>query len=347
MSEHGVRDLERTVNGKACRQKGRGDVMAERIVVLDGATLNPGDNPWTELETLGQVEVHERSTADQVLERARGATVLVVNKVKLNEDRLKELPGLRFIAVTATGYDCVDVHAARRMGIGVSNVPVYGTDAVAQHVLAMLLHVIHRVDLHDRAIRDGQWAARGDFSFWLAPWMELTGKTLGVLGFGRIGRRVAELGHALGMRVLAHTRTPKDPPSWSDFSWVDQETLACESDFLSLHCPLTAETREMINREWLSQMKPTAVLINASRGALVAEQDLADALNSGIIGAAALDVVQVEPILDTNPLLHARHCILTPHLAWSALEARQRLMRTTVDNVRAFFAGRPQNIVNP
>lgn len=320
--------------------------MSVSIAVLDGATLNPGDNPWTQLESLGEVRVFERSVGDQIIDRARGATILVINKVKLQDEQLRQLPELRLIAVTATGFDCVDVRAARARGVSVANVPVYGTDAVAQHVMALLLHQVHRVDLHDRAIREGEWTRRGDFSFWLSPWNELTGKTLGILGFGRIGRRVAELGHVLGMRVLVHTRTPGDAPPFANFSWVDQDILARESDFLSLHCPLTAETREIINREWLSKMKKSAVLINASRGALVAEQDLADALHSGTIAAAALDVVSIEPILETNPLLHAPRCVLTPHFAWSALEARQRLMQTTVENVRTFLAGAPQNIVN-
>jgi len=320
--------------------------MATRIVVLDGITLNPGDNPWTEVAVLGEMTLYDRTTPEQVVERSRGAAILVVNKVRLGEAEMAQLPDLRMITVTATGHDCVDGNAARARGIPVTNVPVYGTDSVAQHIMALLLHVVHRVDLHDGAIRAGEWARRGDFSFWLTPLTELAGKTLGVVGFGRIGQRVAELAHAFGMRIVSCTRSSRPHPGLERFEWVDLATLARESDFITLNCPLTPETRGLVNREWLSLLKPTAVLINASRGPLVVEQDLADALNAGRLAYAALDVVSVEPIRDDNPLLTARNCLLTPHLAWAAREARQRLMQTTAENIRHFLAGTPRNVVN-
>lgn len=320
--------------------------MAIRIVVLDGITLNPGDNPWTEVESLGELKLHDRTPPEQVVERSRGADVLVVNKVRLGEAELAELPGLRLVTVTATGHDCVDGKAARARGIPVTNVPVYGTDSVAQHIMALLLHGIHRIDLHDQAIRAGEWTRRGDFSFWLTPLTELSGKTLGVVGFGRIGQRVAELAHAFGMRVISCTRSVRPHPGLERFDWVDLQTLARDSDYITLNCPLTPETRGLVNRQWLSLLKPTAVLINASRGPLVVEQDLAEALNAGRLASAALDVVSVEPMHADNPLLTARNCLLTPHLAWAAREARQRLMQTTAENIRHFLAGTPQNVVN-
>jgi glycerate dehydrogenase len=317
-----------------------------RIVVLDGATLNPGDNPWTALERLGEVEVHLRTAPDEVVGRAAGAQVLVINKVRLSADTLRQLPSLRMVAVTATGYDCVDVQAARAQGIAVSNVPVYGTASVAQHIFALLLHIIHRIDLHDAAIRSGEWSQRGDFSFWKSGLTELAGKTLGVVGFGRIGRQVADVAHAFGMLVLAHTRTPKNRPSFESFAWSSLDALVERADVVSLNCPLTDDTRGMVNAELLARFKPTAILINASRGPLIVEADLAAALNAGQIAAAALDVVSVEPIQPDNPLLAARNCFLTPHLAWATLEARQRLMQITVDNVAGFLRAEPLNVVN-
>jgi glycerate dehydrogenase len=250
------------------------------------------------------------------------------------------------VAVTATGYDCVDVQAARAQGIVVSNVPVYGTASVAQHIFALLLHIIHRVDVHDAAIRAGEWSARGDFSFWKSGLTELAGKTLGIVGFGRIGRNVAHVGHAFGMLVLANTRSPKNRPSFEPFDWSSLEALVERADVVSLNCPLTDETRGMINAGLLKRFKPTAILINASRGALVVEADLAAALNAGSLAAAGLDVVQVEPIPPDSPLLAARNCFLTPHLAWATLEARQRLMQITVDNVAGFLRGEPIHVVS-
>jgi glycerate dehydrogenase len=318
----------------------------DRIVILDGATLNPGDNPWTGLERLGDVKVFERTVPDEIVSRADEAQVLVINKVPLSSDTLRQLSSLRLIAVTATGYDCVDVQAARAQGIAVANVPVYGTASVAQHIFALLLHIIHRVDVHDGAIRAGEWAERGDFSFWKSGLTELAGKTFGVVGFGRIGRQVAHVAHAFGMLVLAHTRTPKNRPDYEPFAWTSLEGLAERADVISLNCPLTDDTRGMVNAELLKRCKPTGILINASRGSLIVERDLAVALNASQLAAAALDVAAIEPIQADNPLLGARNCFLTPHLAWATLEARQRLMQITVDNVAGFLRGRPLNLVN-
>jgi glycerate dehydrogenase len=316
------------------------------IVVLDGHTLNPGDNPWTGLQSLAPTAIFDRTTEDQRIPRSRGAEILVVNKVRLDRETIGQLPRLKYVTVTATGYDCVDVVAARDRSIPVSNVPVYGTDSVAQFVFAALLHVCCQVKLHDELVRDGEWKRRGDFSFWQTPLTELAGKTMGVVGFGRIGRRVAELAHAFGMHVISHTRNPGSAPGYHPFAWVDLTELVSIADVISLHCPATNETRGMINAQLLRRCRPTAVLINASRGSLVVEQDLADALNRRQLAAAAVDVVSREPISDDNPLLGARNCLITPHMAWATLQARQRLMSSTVENVASFLAGSPQNVVN-
>ncbi len=316
------------------------------IVVLDGRTLNPGDNPWTSLEDLGNLQVFEATPPDQILSRSAGAEILVINKIRLTADLLAQLPKLRFIAVTATGYDCVDVAAASRQGVLVANVPVYGTDSVAQHIFALLLHILHRVDLHDQAVHEGQWTERADFSFWLKPLTELAGKTLGIVGFGRIGRRVGELGHAFGMRILAHTRSTTDPPDYQPFAWSEMVPLFEQADVISLNCPLTADTRGLVNRSLLAHCRESTILLNAARGPLVQEDDLAEALNSGGIRAAGLDVVEHEPISPNSPLLSARNCFITPHHAWATREARRRLMEVTVENVAAFLRGAPQNLVS-
>lgn len=317
-----------------------------KIVVLDGHTLNPGDNPWSELNALGNLQVYPRTAVDEIQERARLAEILLTNKTPLSAETLSELPQLRFISVLATGHNVVDSLAARARNIPVSNVPIYGTDTVAQFVFAMLLNWIHRPAEHDAAIREGEWERRGDFSFWLYPIWELSGKTLGIVGFGRIGRRVAELGRAFGMRVIAYNPTPRDPLPGNGFAWSDLESVFRESDVVSLHCPQTASNREFVNAGLLRRMKPSAILINTARGTLIREQDLADALREGHLAAALLDVVAAEPIRADNPLRHAPRCLITPHLAWAAVEARRRLMQITVANVRAFLDGRPQNVVN-
>jgi glycerate dehydrogenase len=317
-----------------------------KIVVLDGYTLAADGNSWDALRALGDVEIHDRSSPGEVAERARGAAVLITNKARIPAAVIDNSPGLRFIAVSATGYDCVDVAAASRRGIPVSNVPEYGTDSVAQHTLALLLELCHHVGRHAEAVRDGEWTRSPDFCFWKTPLAELVGKTMGVVGFGRIGRRVGELAHAFGMAVLAHSRSRSEPPVYQPFAWADLDELFSRADVISLHCPLTPETAGLVNRERLRRVRPGAFLINTARGGLVAEPDLAEALNEGRLAGAAVDVVTEEPIRPDNPLLAARNCLVTPHLAWATREARRRLLEATVANVAGFLAGRPTNVVN-
>ena len=317
-----------------------------RIVVLDGHTLNPGDNPWDEVAKLGELSVHDRTPNARIVERARDAEIALTNKTPFSAATLALLPRLRFISVLATGYNIVDVAAARRQNVVVSNVPVYSTNSVAQLVFAMLLERCHHVALHDNAVKQGEWSRSADFCFWKTPLIELEGKQMGIVGFGRIGRRVGELAHAFGMGVLASDVRQVDPPAYRPFAWHTIPEVFSEADVVSLHCPQTDENKGMVNASLLARMKPNAFFINAARGGLVVEQDLADALNTGRIGGAAADVVAAEPIPPTSPLLTAKNCILTPHIAWATVEARRRLMKTTAENVAAFLAGRPINVVN-
>lgn len=316
-----------------------------KIVVLDGYTLNPGDNPWTAIAELGDLTVYDRTPAEEVVERAREADIVLTNKTPLPAAVLERLSKLRFIAVLATGYNVVDAATARARGIPVSNVPIYGTDTVAEYVLALVLNELRQPQLHGELARRGEWAGSGDFCFWRKPLVELAGLTMGIVGFGRIGRRVGELAAAFKMKVLAHSPRRLDPPAYP-FEWRELPELFAEADIVSLHCRLSPETEGMINREMIARMKQSAYLINTARGQLVNEHDLAEALNSGRLAGAALDVVSEEPIREDNPLLRAKNVTITPHIAWAALAARQRLMKTTADNVAAFLAGRPINVVN-
>lgn len=318
-----------------------------RIVVLDGHTMNPGDNPWDELAKLGRLDVYDRSSPSEIRERARGAEVLVTNKAPLDAATISALPELRFIAVTATGYNVVDTAAAADRGIPVSNVPEYGTDSVAQFTMALVLELASRVGEHDRAVRAGEWTASPDFCFWHTSPVELAGLTMGVVGFGAIGRRVAALAHAFGMSVLASGRPggTRTSPDFEPFAWCEVDELFARADVVSLHCPLTPENAGLVDAERLGRMKPTAFFVNTARGGLVDEAALADALNRGVIAGAGVDVASTEPIAAANPLLSARGCLVTPHMAWGTLAARRRLMETTVRNVEAFRAGRPINVV--
>ncbi len=318
-----------------------------KIVVLDGHTLAADGNSWSALEALGEVEVHARSAPDEVPARARGAAVLIANKVHIPAAVIDSSRELRFIAVSATGYDCMDVAAAARRGIPVANVPEYGTASVAQFAFALLLELCHRAGLHADAVRAGDWARSPDFCFWRTPQVELAGKTMGLVGFGRIGRRVGELAHAFGMAVLASGRSRGAAPAYGAFAWADPDELFARADIISLHCPLTAATAGLVNRRRLGLVKPSAFLINTARGGLVVEADLAAALNEGRLAGAAVDVVSDEPIRPDNPLLAARNCLITPHIAWATREARRRLLEATVANVKNFLAGRPTNVVNP
>ena len=320
--------------------------MTARIVILDGATLNPGDNPWTIIEDLGDTTIFDSTPESQIAERLSGAQIAVTNKAPLSSETLASLPGLKLIAVTATGYDCVDINSAQKLGLPVCNVPTYGTDSVAQFVFALLLEHCHHVAQHDTAVRAGEWTTCGKFSFWKTPQMELSGLTIGIFGFGRIGRQVGEIANAFGMSVLACDEYQANPPDYNPFAWASALDIARQSDVVTLHCNLTDDSKGVISREFLKCMKPTAFLINAARGALVDEIALAEALNSGLVAGAAVDVVSSEPIRDDNPLLAAKNCIITPHMAWSTQAARQRLMQTTADNLKAFLDGSPQNVVN-
>jgi glycerate dehydrogenase len=316
------------------------------IVITDGYTLNPGDSSWDRVAVLGNLTVYDRSTAEEVVSRCREADIVVVNKTPLTQELIASLPRLRFIAVSATGYDCVDVKAAGRRSIPVANVPEYGTNTVAQFVFSALLHMIQNISLHDRAVKDGEWSSSQDWCFWKKPTFELYGKTMGILGFGRIGRRVGELAHAFGMPVIAHDPSTGITPPYTPFAWVGLERLFEEADVLSVHAPRTADNERFINKELLRLMKPSAYLINTARGTLVNEEDLAKALDEGRLAGAALDVVSEEPIKPDNPLLKARNVTITPHMAWSTMEARRRLMDYTADNIHAFLQGDPINRVN-
>jgi glycerate dehydrogenase len=316
-----------------------------KIVVLDGYTLNPGDNPWTPVEKLGEVTVYDRTAAADILKRARGARVLLTNKTPLSSETLTQLPELGFISVLATGYNVVDTAAARQRDIAVSNVPIYGTDSVAQHVFALLLEMCHNVALHSREVHAGAWTKSADFCFWRTPLVELAGRTIGIVGFGRIGRRVGEIARAFGMNVLAHDSFRGKDPGYP-VKWVELPELFRASDVVTLHCPLTDRNKGMVNAALLASMKPTALLINTARGPLINEADLAAALNSEKIAGAAMDVVSKEPIEAANPLLTAKNCLITPHIAWATLSARRRLMETTAQNIAAFQSGKPINVVN-
>jgi glycerate dehydrogenase len=316
------------------------------IVVLDGATLNPGDNPWDEVAALGQFTLYDKTPPELTATRAAGADIVLTNKTRLTAEVLKALPACRFVAVLATGYDVVDVAAAGKRGVPVSNVPGYGVESVAQFVMAQMLAMTRRVELHDTLVRGGEWNKRAEFTFWATPQPELSGMTLGVVGFGAIGRRVAELALAFGMRVLAHAPRPKEPLDSPNFAFAGLEELFGQADVVSLHCPLTGGNEGFVNERLLSLMKPGGYLVNTARGKLVNEADLAEALNSGRLAGAALDVLGVEPPDPANPLLSAKNCLITPHMAWASLTARKRLMSMTAANIRGFLGGSPQNLVN-
>lgn len=319
-----------------------------KIVVLDGAVENPGDLSWEELGKLGELTVYERTSMTDEAEIARrigGASVVITNKTPITRGVLERCPSVRYISVLATGYNVIDCAAAREKGIPVSNVPAYGTDVVGQFAIALLLEICHHIGAHSEAVRQGRWEHSTDWCFWDYPLMELAGKTMGIIGFGRIGQKTGTIAKALGMEVLAYS--PHESESGRAIAqYTDLDTLLAKSDVISLHCPLFPETREIINRETIAKMKDGVIILNNSRGPLIAEQDLADALNSGKVYAAGLDVVGEEPIRGDNPLLRAKNCIITPHISWASRESRQRILDCTVKNVKAFQAGAPIHVVN-
>ena len=316
-----------------------------KIVVLDGYTLNPGDLSWDKLKSLGTCEIYDRTPPDQTIARAADAEIILTNKTVLGREQLDRLPKLKYIGVLATGFNVVDIVAARARNIPVTNIPTYGTKSVAQMTFALLLEMTQHVAHHAQTVREGRWSRNPDWCYWDFPLIELDGLTLGLAGYGRIGRAVGEVAAALGMKVLASDCiVPKDLPA--GISFVDMETLFANSDVISLHCPLTPETKHLVNAQRLARMKKTAFLINTSRGPLIDEPALAEALNAGRIAGAGLDVLAIEPPLPDNPLLKAKNCVITPHISWATRSARARLLDMAVANVQAFVDGKPQNAVN-
>jgi len=306
--------------------------------------LNPGDLSWDELKSLGDCEIYDRTPPEEVVKRAADAEIVLTNKAPVTRESILALPRLKYIGVLATGYNIVNTAAARERDILVTNVPTYGTRSVAQHTFALLLELTQHAGHHAQTVRDGRWTKSSDFCYWDFPLVELDGLTMGIVGYGRIGKAVAELAAAFGMKVLATSATPKHAPA--NIQFTDLATLFRQSDVISLRCALTPQTKNLLNKERLGLMKPTAFLLNTSRGALIDEQALADALNSGRIAGAAVDVLSVEPPPAENPLLRAKNCLVTPHIAWATRAARARLMQIAIANVRAFIAGEPENVVN-
>ena len=316
-----------------------------KIVVLDGYTENPGDLSWDGLRALGELTVYERTRPEEIASRVADAEIIVTNKVPITRELLEQCPGIRYVSVLATGYNVVDLTAAAERGIPVSNVPAYGTAAVGQFAIGMLLEICCQIGLHDRSVHNGDWAACPDFTYHKTPLIELAGKTMGIIGFGRIGRQTGAIAKAMGMRVLATGSRPCDEGK-AIAEYVDMDTLLGRSDVISLHCPLFPETTGVINRDSIRRMKDGVIILNTARGPLIVEEELAQALNSGKVYAAGLDVVSQEPIRADNPLLTARNCFLTPHIAWASRECRQRIMEVTEQNIRSFLHGNVQNQVN-
>lgn len=320
-----------------------------KIVVLDGYTVNPGDLNEEALHQLGQLTIYDRTDRNdtaEIIRRIGDAEVVVTNKTPITPEIIDACPTMRFIAVQATGYNVVDIDYARKKGIPVSNVPVYGTRAVSQFTIALLLEICHRIGHHSETVHNGKWEQSIDFCYWDYPLIELEGKTFGMIGCGKIGQQTARIAAALGMRVITYDLRPKDAGR-AVAEYVDFDTLLRESDVLSIHMPLLPFNTGIINRETIAKMKDGVIFLNTSRGQMVVEQDLADALNSGKVAAAGLDVVSTEPIRGDNPLLQAKNCFITPHMAWGAIESRQRIMDTTVANIRGYQQGEPVNVVNP
>ena len=319
--------------------------MEPKTVVLDGYTLNPGDLSWEPLTDLGRCEIYERTAAHETVARARGATALLTNKVVLDKEIIGQLPDLRYVGVLATGVNVVDLTAAREHGIVVTNVPAYSTPSVVQLTFALLLELTHRVGHHAGSVRGGNWVRSKDFAYWDFPLIELAGLKMGLIGFGAIAQGVAKVAQALGMSVLA-TRRGDRPSEVPGVEMVDMDTLFRESDVLSVHCPLTPETKGLVNAARLARMKATAYVLNTSRGPVINEADLADALNAGRLAGAGVDVLSTEPPAADNPLLTAKNCFVTPHIAWASRAARARLLATVVANMHAFLDGKPQNVVS-
>lgn len=316
-----------------------------KIVILDGYTENPGDLSWDELAKLGELTVYDRTPAEEIVNRIGDAEIVITNKTPISRETMDACPNIKYIALLATGYNVVDVNAAKEKGIPVSNVPTYGTAAVGQFAIAMLLEICHHVAHHSDTVHAGKWNSCIDWCYWDYPLIELDGKTMGIIGFGRIGQTTGKIAKAMGMKILAYDNFQSESGK-AIAEYVDLDTLLAQSDVISLHCPLFPETQGIINKDTIAKMKDGVILLNNSRGPLLVEQDVADALNSGKIYAAGLDVVSTEPIRNDNPLLTAKNCIITPHISWAPKESRQRIMDCTVSNVAAFISGNPINVVN-
>ncbi|MCI8624476.1 MAG: D-2-hydroxyacid dehydrogenase [Provencibacterium sp.] len=316
-----------------------------KIVILDGYTENPGDLSWEGFEKLGELTVYDRTPEEKILERIGDAECVVINKTPLSRAVFESCPKMRYVGVLATGYNVVDVQAAKDHGVVVTNIPTYGTDAVGQFAIALLLEICHHIGAHSDSVHAGRWSNNDDWCYWDYPLIELAGKTMGIIGYGRIGQRTGAIAQALGMKILAFDAYQNPALESETMRYVPLDTLLAESDVISLHCPLFESNKNMINRESIAKMKDGVIILNNSRGPLIHEQDLADALNSGKVYAAGLDVVSTEPIRPDNPLLGAKNCFITPHISWAPKESRQRLMDIAVDNLKQFIAGTPVNQV--
>ena len=317
-----------------------------KIVVLDGYTLNPGDISWEGMEAFGELTVYDRTKAEDVVARIGDAEVVYTNKTPITRETLDACPNVKFIGVLATGYNIVDIAAAKGKGIPVSNIPTYGTAAVSQFAIGLLLELCHHIGEHSDAVKAGEWTSNPDWCFWKYPLVELDGKTMGIIGFGRIGQDTGKIAQALGMKVLAYDAFKRPELETETCHYVDLDTLLAESDVIALHCPLFPDTEGIINKDTIAKMKDGVMIINNSRGPLVVEQDLRDALDSGKVAGAAVDVVSTEPIRMDNPLIGAKNVIITPHISWAPKESRQRLMNIAVDNLKCYVEGKPQNVVN-
>ncbi len=317
-----------------------------KIVVLDGYTTNPGDLSWDKLKELGDAVIYNRTPVELTAERINDAEIVLTNKAPISREAMEKCPNLKYIGVLATGFNIVDVAAAKERNIIVANIPTYGTASVGQFTIALLLEVCHHIGEHNRAVKNGDWANSKDWSFWNYPLIELEGKTIGIIGYGRIGQRTGQIAQALGMKVLANANHVNPALENESCKYVDLDTLIKESDVIALHCPLTPSTEGIINKDTISRMKDGVIILNTSRGPLIVEEDLRDALNSGKVGGAACDVVSTEPVKKDNPLLSAKNMILTPHIAWAPVESRRRLMDYTIENLIKYLEGNPINVVN-
>lgn len=316
-----------------------------KAVILDGQTLNPGDNPWTPIERIIPVTLYEKTLDENIIDRSKDAEILLTNKTPLTRETLLQLPKLKYIGVVATGYDVVDVATAAELGIVVTNTPGYANNAVPEHVFALIFECYRQIGLHSKQVKHGEWGQKGQFCFWNTPQRELGGKTIGIIGFGNTGNNVARIANGFGMNILAYAPRPKPLPKFNNFSYAKLNDVLAQSDIVTLHCPLTEDTKNIISKASLKIMKKDAIIINTARGPLLEEQAVADALNTGKLGGLAVDVVSQEPIANDHPFLNTPTTFITPHLAWATIEARMALMQIAADNIKAFLAGTPYNVV--